>query len=600
MAHVALRLAREPQMLRSAVRRCAGASMVTFLLASAWAAPAVAATPAATAYSLILRGGMIYDGSGGPAYIGDVAVRGDRIVRIEKHISGRAAREIDAHGRAVAPGFINMLAHVQQSLLIDGRAQSDLRQGVTLEVMGESSAGPLSPEMKRRLELRLAQLNLPIDWTTLGGYLAKFEHQNISVNIAAFVGANTIRTVVLNEADVQPTPTQLAQMRGLVQQAMEEGALGVTTALIYAPDTYAKTSELTELASESARCGGMYISHMRSEGDRLIEGVQETIDIARSSGAPAEIYHLKAAGRENWSKLTEVVSMVEAARAAGVRITADMYTYIAGASGLDASMPPWVQDGGHEAWVERLKDPPTRARVIADMRDPHPSWENLMRKSGADGTMLLAVKNSALKPLIGKTIAQIAKDRGVSPEDAAIDLVIEDGSRVGVGYFSMSEENVRRQLKLPWVAFASDADAPSLEGIFLTLGYHPRSFGNFARLLGRYVRDEKVISLSEAVRRLTSLPAENLSLADRGRLKPGYFADIVVFDPATVQDHATFERPMQYSTGVQHVLVNGELALENGEPTVARPGRVLRGRAWTGQSGGGGCRAKASDWRWHS
>lgn len=569
----------------------------TLLVASLSLYTGLATAAASPAYSLILRGGTIYDGSGGAPYEADVAVRGDRIVRIAKHVSGRATREIDVHGRAVAPGFINMLAHVQQSLLIDGRAQSDLRQGVTLEVMGESSAGPLSPEMKKRLELRLAQLNLPIDWTTLGGYLGKFERQNISVNIAAFVGANTIRTYVLNEADVQPTPAQLTEMRSLVHQAMEEGALGVTTALIYAPDTYAKAPELTALASESARCGGMYISHMRSEGDRLIEGVQETIDIARGSGAPAEIYHLKAAGRENWDKLGQVISMVEAARASGVRITADMYTYIAGASGLDASMPPWVQDGGHEAWVERLKDPAMRARVIADMRDPHPDWENLMRKSGADGTMLLAVKNPVLKPLIGKTIAQIAQDRGVSPEDAAIDLVIEDGSRVGVGYFSMSEDNVRRQIKLPWVAFASDADAPSLEGIFLTLGYHPRSFGNFARLLGRYVRDEKVVSLAEAVRKLTSLPADNLSLADRGRLKAGYFADIVVFDPTTVQDHATFERPMQYSTGVTHVLVNGVLALENGEPTVARPGRVLRGRAWNGQAGGG-CRAKASDWTW--
>ena len=549
-------------------------------------------------YSLILRGGTIYDGSGEQPYVGDIAVTGDRVVRIAKHIRGNATREIDAKGKAVAPGFINMLAHVQQSLLIDGRAQSDLRQGVTLEVMGESSAGPLSPEMKARIEARLAQLNLKIDWTTLGGYLQKFEQGNISPNIAAFVGANTIRTFVLSEANVQPTLEQLDQMRGLVREAMEEGALGVTTALIYAPDTYAKTPELIALASESARCGGMYISHMRSEGDRLVEGVQETIDIARGSGAPAEIYHLKAAGRDNWPKIEQVVAMVEAARASGVRITADMYNYTAGASGLDASMPPWVQDGGHEAWVARLKDPAIRARVIAEMRDPHPDWENLMMKSGTDGTLLLAAKSDALKPLLGKTIAEIAKMRGTSPEDAAIDLVIEDGSRVGVAYFSMSEDNVRRQIKLPWVSFASDADAPSLEGIFLTQGYHPRSFGNFARLLGRYVRDEKTITLQEAVRKLTSLPAENLSLTDRGRIKPGYFADLVVFDPAAIQDHATFEQAKQYSTGVQHVIVNGVVALENGEPTAARPGRVLRGRAWTGREGGG-CRKSASDWSWH-
>jgi len=573
-------------------------SISAICLLASCTSDAAATSDAAPVYSLILRGGTIYDGSGGAPFVGDVAISGDRIVRVAEHVPGRATREIDVSGRAVAPGFINMLAHVQQSLLIDGRAQSDLRQGVTLEVMGEYSSGPLSPEMKARLVARLAQLKLDIDWATLGGYLAKFEHQNISVNTAAFVGANTIRTYVLNEANVQPTPAQLGQMRSLVREAMEEGALGVTTALIYAPDTYAKTPELIELASESARCGGMYIAHMRSEGDRLIEGVQETIDIARESGAPAEIYHLKAAGRENWGKLDQVISMVDAARSSGVRITADMYTYVAGASGLDASMPPWVQDGGREAWIKRLKDPAIRARVIADMRDPHSDWENLMRMSGADGTMLLAVENPALKPLIGMTIAQIAVERGQSPEDAAIDLVIEDGSRVGVGYFAMSEDNVRRQIHLPWMSFASDGDAPSLEGIFLTQGYHPRSFGNFARLLGHYVRDEKLISLAEAVRKLTSLPAENLSLKDRGRLKAGYFADITVFDPMTIQDHATFEQPMQYSTGVQYVVVNGELALENGEPTAARPGRVIRGRAWVGQPGGG-CRGKANDWSWN-
>lgn len=573
-----------------------------------WSCLAMAATlpacvsPAASAeanpYTLVLRGGTIYDGSGAAPFVGDVATRGDRIVRIARHIRGRGARELDVSGKAIAPGFINMLAHVQQSLLIDGRAQSDLRQGVTLEVMGENSAGPLSPRMKLMLQNRLAPLKIDVDWSTLDEYLRKFERQNISVNVAAFVGANTIRTFVLQEANVQPTAGQLAEMRGLVRQGMEQGALGVTTALIYAPDTFARTPELAALASESASCGGMYISHMRSEGDRLIEGVQETIDIAKASGAPAEIYHLKAAGRENWPKLEQVIAMVESARAAGTRITANMYTYTAGASGLDASMPPWVQDGGQEAWIARLKDPAIRARVIADMRDPHPDWENLMRKSGADGTMLLAVKNPALKPLIGKMMSEIAAMRGQSPEDVAIDLVVEDGSRVGVGYFSMSDDNVRREIRLPWVSFGSDADAPSLEGIFLTQGYHPRSFGNFARLLGRYVRDEQQITLQEAVRKLTSLPAENLSLSGRGRLRKGYFADIVVFDPAKIQDHATFERPQQYSTGVQHVVVNGELALENGEPTAARPGRVIRGRAWTGRPDGG-CRSSSKDWSWH-
>jgi N-acyl-D-amino-acid deacylase len=556
--------------------------------------PGVAAAP----YSLVLRGGMIYDGSGKAPYVGDVAIRDDRIVSVQKHVGGPAKRVLDVTGLAVAPGFINMLGHVQQSLLIDGRAQSDLRQGVTLEVMGENSSGPLSETMRSRLQARLASLGIVIDWTTLGGYLKKFEHRQVSVNVAAFVGANTIRTAVLGEADVQPNSEQLNQMRGLVRAAMEEGALGVTTALIYAPDTYATTAELTSLATESARCGGLYIAHMRSEGDRLIEGVQETIDIARASGAPAEIYHLKAAGRENWPKLETVIEMVNAARAAGVRITADMYTYPAGASGLDASMPPWVQDGGQEAWIARLGDPAIRARVLADMREPHPTWENLLQKSGADGTMVLAVRNPELQPLIGKTLAAIAVERGQTPEEVAIDLVLVERGRVGVAYFSMSEENVRKQVRLPWVSFASDADAPSLEGIFLKQGYHPRSFGNFARLLGRYVRDEQQISLAEAVRKLTSLPAENLSLQSRGRLRHGYFADVVVFDPAKVQDHATFQNPQQYSTGVQHVVVNGELALENGEPTAARPGRVIHGRAWTGARGGG-CRAASSEWRWH-
>ena len=577
----------------SAGRRRHVALTIAFgVLLSTLTSPAVPSS-----YSIILRGGTIYDGSGKKPIVGDIALQGDRIARIASHIHSTAPVELDVHGQAVAPGFINMLAHVQQSLLIDGRAQSDLRQGITLEVMGENSAGPLSAPMKARLETRLAGLNLPIDWTTFGGYLDKFGQHNISVNVAAFVGANTVRTYVLNEDDVQPSAEQLAKMRSLVREAMEEGALGVTTALIYAPDTYAKTPELIELASESARCGGMYISHMRSEGDRLLEGVQETIEIARASGAPAEIYHLKAAGKENWAKLDQVIALVESARQSGTRITADMYNYTAGASGLDGSMPPWVQDGGREAWIKRLKDPAIRARVITEMRDPHPPWENLLMKSGADGTLLLAVQTDALKPLLGKTLAQIAAERGQSPEDVAIDLVIADESRVGVAYFSMSEDNVRRQIRLPWVSFASDADAPSLEGLFLKMGYHPRSFGNFVRLLGRYVRKEKQISLAEAIRKLSALPADNLSLHDRGRLRVGNYADVVVFDPTTIQDHATFADAKQYSTGVRYVIVNGELALNEGEPTGTRPGRVVRGRAWTGTPNGG-CRASAHDWSW--
>lgn len=574
-------------------------SRIALALAAVLLVSACAARPLAVNYSLILRGGTIYDGSGEEPFVGDVAIEGDRIVAVAPHISGQAVREIDVRGKAVAPGFINMLAHPQVSLLIDGRAQSDLRQGVTLEVMGEFSMGPLTPRMQSQMRSRQGQgpLQFDVDWTSLDQYLTQLESRGVSVNIASFVGANTIRNYVLGEDNVQPTPSQLLEMRALVREAMEEGALGVTTALIYAPDTYATTHELTELASESALCGGMYISHIRSEGARIVEAVQETIDIARSSGAPAEIYHLKVAGRDNWGKLDEVIAMIEAARSSGVRITADMYAYTAGATGLDASMPRWVQEGGREAWIDRLKDPATRARVIADMRDPNPSWENLMGMAGPENVMLGAFMKPELRPLIGMTLAQVAQSRGVSPEDAAIDLVIEDGSRVGVVYFLMSEDNVRRLMQLPWVSFGSDQDAPSIEGVFLQAGNHPRAFGNFARVLGHYVRDERLITLQEAVRRLTSFPAETLSLQDRGRLRAGYLADVVVFDPATVQDHATYTTPLQYATGVDHVIVNGELALENGEPTEARPGRVVRGRAWTGYSGGG-CRASSQDWTW--
>jgi N-acyl-D-amino-acid deacylase len=378
---------------------------------------------------------------------------------------------------------------------------------------------------------------------------------------------------------------------------MEEGALGVTTALIYSPNEYAKTPELIALAEESARCGGMYIAHIRSEGDRILDAVQETIEIAKASGAPAEIYHLKVAGKPNWNKLDTVIGAIEAARASGTRITADMYTYTAGATGLDAAMPPWVQDGGLETWIGRLKDPTTRARVIAEMRDPNPSWENLMLRAGPDGTLMLAFKNPALRPLIGKTLAQIASERAVSPQDAAIDLVIEDGDRVEVAYFLMSEENIRRQIALPWVSFGSDEAAPAPEGVFLLENNHPRAYGNFTRLLARYVRDQHVISLPEAIRKLTDFPASVLSLTDRGRLRRGYFADVVIFDPATVQDHATYEKPHQLSTGVDDVWVNGVQALKAGVATGAPSGRFVHGRAWTGAPGGG-CRASSHDWTW--
>ena len=558
----------------------------------------LAAAEDAASNDLVLRNGTIYDGSGKAPYRGDVAIKADRITYVGPHRALAARTEMDVKGQAIAPGFINMLAHPEESLFADGRALSDLQQGVTLEVMGEFSMGPLNQKMKDLAVKREQDIKFPVTWTTLGEYLDVLERRGISPNVASFVGAPTVRTYVLGESDVQPTPQQLEEMRALVHSAMEEGALGVTTMLIYAPATYAKTPELAALAEESARCGGIYTTHMRSEGDRIEAAVQETIDIAKASGAPAEIYHLKLAGRDNWGKLDHVVAMIESARASGVRITANMYTYTAGATGLDAAMPTWVQSGGLEAWIAHMKDPAIRAKVLAEMRNPHPgTWENLYGAAGADGVLLLALKNPKLKPLTGKTLAEVAKMRGVSPEDAAIDLVIEDGSRVGVAYFLMSEDNIRRQVALPWVSFGSDEQGDAPEGVFLLSAAHPRAYGNFARVFAQYVRKDHVVSVEEAVRKLTSLPADNLSLKDRGRLKAGAFADVVVFDPATIQDHATFEKPHQLSSGVNYVIVNGKMAIKDGVPTGAATGRVVRGRAWTGNPGGG-CRKSAKDWTW--
>jgi N-acyl-D-amino-acid deacylase len=566
-------------------------------LAALCAVAAAAAEPANTPHDTVIRNGLIYDGSGKAPITGDIAIDGDRISYVGPHAPGTGRSEIDAHGKAVAPGFINMLAHPEESLLIDGRALSDLTQGVTLEVMGEDSMGPLSPAMKKDMASHQGDIHYDVNWTTLGEYLEKLQQRGIAPNVAAFVGAGTVRINVLGEDNVEPGAAQLEQMRGLVHQAMEEGALGVTTALIYNPNTYAKTPELIALASESARCGGMYIAHMRSEGDRITEAVQETIDIAKGSGAPAEIYHLKVAGRVNWNKLDAVIKQVESARAAGTRITADMYVYTAGATGLDVSMPAWVQEGGLDKWIARLKDPAIRARVLAEMRAPSSTWENLLQRSGAKGALLLEFKNPALKPLTGKTLEEVAAMRGVSPEEAAMQLVVEDGSRVGVAYFLMSEDNVRREVALPWVSFGSDASAPAPEGVFLQSNEHPRAYGNFVRVLAKYVRDEKALSLQQAVRKLSALPAQNLSIKDRGMLRKGYFADVVIFDPRTVQDHSTYEKPHQLATGVDEVWINGVQALHNGTATGAPSGRVVRGRAWTGYPGGG-CRVASNKWTW--
>jgi N-acyl-D-amino-acid deacylase len=542
-------------------------------------ASASAATPPNETYDILIKGGTIVDGSGGAPYVGEVAIRGDRIVAVAPSLKGTASRTIDAKGLAVAPGFINMLSWATESLIEDGAGESDIRQGVTLEVMGEGwSMGPYNEEMVRLETGRQGDIKYPIDWRTLGQYFAKMEKRGIAPNIASFVGATTVRVHRLGEGDVDPDPAQLKAMQNDVRFAMNEGAMGVGSSLIYAPAFYAETPELIALATASAQCGGMYISHIRNESDQLLEAIDELIAIAKASGGPAEIYHLKQAGRGNWHKLDAVIQRVEAARAQGVRITADMYTYVAGATGLDAAMPPWVQAGGYEQWAERLKDPKIRARVLKEMRSRPVGWESLYWQAGsADKLILIGFKNEKLKPLTGKTLAEVAKMRGVSPEDAAIDLVIEDGSRVATAYFLMDEANVARQVALPWMAFDSDAEAQAPRGVFLKSSVHPRAYGNFARLLGKYVREEKRVTLQEAVRRLSGFPASNLGIKDRGLLKPGMMADLAIFDPATIADRATFEKPQQFAVGMRHVLVNGQPVLLDGEMTSARPGRAVRG-----------------------
>lgn len=534
----------------------------------------------------MIRGGTIYDGSGGAPFIGDVAVEGDRIVAVGT-VTGAADRVVDASGKAVAPGFINMLSWANRSLLKDGRGMSDLKQGITLEVFGEGwTMGPLNDEMRGELT---GELGTAPDWTTLGGYLDTLAARGVSPNVASFVGATTIRIHELGKKDVDPTPEQLDRMRAMVRQAMEEGAMGVGSALIYAPANYAETAELVALASEAGRCGGMYISHMRSEADNIGEAIDEVITISREGGLPAEIYHLKLAGKRNWDRLPEVVAQIENARASGLRITTNMYLYTAGGTSLDAVIPPWAHSGGRDAMVERLRDPATRARILADMRAEENDWENLLRAAGGgEGVLLVEAETAEAEPLLGKTLAEIAAERGTSIEDTVIDLVISDGG-IGAVYFMMSEENVKAQTALPWMSFGSDASAPAAEGEALGSAVHPRTYGNFARLLGKYVREDKALPLEQSIHGLTGLPASNLGLRGRGQLTPGYQADIVVFDPATITDHATYAQPHQYATGVRDVLVNGTQVIAAGEHTGAMPGRVVRGPGWTGWPDGGAC-----------
>ena len=542
----------------------------------AWVAPALAEN-----YNLLIRGGTVVDGSGGNPFRADVALNNDRIAAVGDLASHTADTVIDATGLVVSPGFVNMLSHATTSLIVDPRGMSDIKQGVTLEVFGEASRGPLSPDMKEAILASQGDINYDVPWTTLGEYLDHLETRGIAPNVASFVGASTVRIHVLGYEDRAPNDDELQEMKELVRVAMEEGAMGVTSALIYMPAFFAKTEELIALCKVASEYGGMYIVHMRSEANRLMEAIDETITIAREADVPAEIYHLKMAGKDNWGKLDAVIEKIEAAQREGLRITADMYTYTAGATGLDASMPPWVQEGGYSEWKRRLQDPEIRARVKKEMNSPTDEWENLYYgASSPDKLILIGFKNPELKKYTGMTLAEVAAKRGTDPEDTAMDLVIEDGSRVTTVYFLMSEENVKRQVAIPWVSFGSDAGAPAAEGDFLKSSQHPRAYGNFARLLGKYVREEKVITLQEAVRKLSRLPASNLGIKDRGLLKEGYFADIAIFDPATIRDRATFAEPHQYAVGMRHVLVNGIPVLSEGEHTNATPGRIVRGPGW--------------------
>jgi N-acyl-D-amino-acid deacylase len=537
-------------------------------------------------FDILLRGGWIYDGGGGAPFRGDLGIRGDRIAAVGERVGGTAPLVVDVQGLAVAPGYINMMSWANLSLIEDGRSQSNIRQGVTLEVMGEgNSMGPLSEAMKETMRRQQGDIRYDIEWTTLGEYLEYLERRGVSPNVASFIGAATPRIHVVGYEDRPPSPEELEEMKALVREAMEEGAVGVASSLIYPPGSFASTEELIALARVAAEYDGLYASHVRNEASRLVEAVDELLTIAREADIRAEIYHLKASGRSNWPKFDEVIRKVEDARAEGLEITADIYTYPAGATGLNSTMPPWVQEGGFEESLRRLRDPETRRRIVAEMNRESDEWENMYLGAGTpENILLVGFRNDDLKPLTGKTLAEVAKMRGTSPEETAMDLIVEDGSRVGTVYFTQSEDNVRKAVALPWVSFCSDSASVAAEGVFLESSIHPRAYGSFARLLARYVREEGIIPLEEAIRKLTSLPADALRLRERGRLREGYHADVVVFDPETIQDHATFEEPHQYATGVVHVFVNGGQVLRDGEHTGATPGRVVRGPGWRGHA----------------
>jgi len=530
-------------------------------------------------FDAVIRGGTVYDGSGKTPVKADVAIKGDRVVKIGDLSKASAKTVIDATGMAVSPGFINMLSWSTESLIIDPRSLGELKQGVTTQIFGEGdSMGPLNDRMKAWMKSEQGDLKYDITWTSLADYLNFLERKGVSQNVASYIGARTVRRYVIGDEDKPPTLEQLDQMREVVRKEMENGALGIGSSLIYAPAFYAKTDELIAMCKVASQYKGKYISHMRSEGNQLIEAVDELIRISREAHIPAEIYHLKAAGKENWPKMDQVLKMVEDARKRGLKITADMYTYPAGATGLDASIPPWALSGGYPELFKRIKDTETRKKILDEMRTETNKWENLRLAAGSpDRILLVAFKNDKLKPLTGKSLAEVASMRGTDPENTILDLMLEDGSRVGTVYFLMSEDNIKKQIAFPWVSFGSDAESVAPEGVFLKSNPHPRAYGNFARLLGKYVREEKVIPLREAIRRLSSLPAGNLGLADRGLLKEGYFADVVIFDPATISDRATFDRPHQFAVGVRDVFVNGVQELRNGEHTNSFAGKALWG-----------------------
>lgn len=543
----------------------------------------LAACGSSQQYDLIIQNGVIYDGNGGEPFLADIGIRADTIATIGELKHAKAGQVIDASGKAVAPGFINMLSWATESLIEDGRSQGDIRQGVTLEVMGEGmSMGPLTPALKEMMVKDQGDIRFPVEWNTLGGYLQFLEKRGISCNVASFIGATTCRMYVIGEDNRKASDQELDSMKQLVRIAMQEGAMGVGSSLIYPPASFSDTRELVELCKAAAEYNGMYISHMRSEGNRIHEAIDELITIAREAKLPAEIYHLKMSGKDNWNKLDSVIKQVENARKEGLKITADMYTYTAGATGLTSAFPPSLQDGGFGKLWERLHDPAIRATMKKEMNTNAKDWENLYYGCGSpDNIILLAFNQDSLKKFNGKTLAEVARIRGTTPEETAMDLIIQDSTRVGVAYFLMKEENLQRQVTLPWVSFGSDAFSASPEGVFLKSSTHPRAYGNFARVLAKYVREEKRMPLQTAIYKLAKLPATNLKLVKRGSLAEGNYADLVIFDPYKIQDHATYDKPQQFATGVSDVVVNGVMVLRNGEHTGAKPGRFVKGPGYS-------------------